>query len=917
MARLRTLGGLAIESSVSTPGLTGRRPLALLAILAAGDPMSRDKIIALLWPERDTERGRNVLNQTLFGIRRALGADVVVGRNDLRLDLNVLESDRAELEGAMQRGDIDRVIQLYSGSFLDGFFLSGAAEFERWVEVERAGLKRRVIDAIRARAAARLIARDPGASAEDWRRLLAIEPFDEAAAVSLIRALIAAGDRLGAMQFARDHEARVRSELDEEPSPAVIETLAELRRSPDPRRSPPRILAPDAVAGPPASAPAREPIREPPASVSGYWLQRRRAAIATALLIAVAVLALAEGARLLSSPRHALASYPSTASPTDIAVFPFRVRGSDSLSYMSGATLELLSRDLDEAGAIRAIDPRRISRATHDSSPVDLHTAAAIARSLDAQRFVLGEVFGADSLSLTATVYDAATEARLGRASVTQSRLAPMFAIDALAEGLAASQAPHEDRRIVATAARTTGSVEAFKAFMRGDEHYREGRYAESLEDFEEAVRADSMFALAYYRLAMAADWASRMPLVLPAAERAAALSSRLGEHDRLMVLAHLAWREARTDDAEQLYRTVLRAHPDDAEAWYQLGELLFHENHLRGRSFTESKDAFRHLLELEPLDQGAITHLGRIAARQRDRSLLDSLIQRGAPVLPVTDSRELRALRAFTNGTPGEQRTIIDEYASVDLAGVPNAVWRVAVFSGDIEGADRLLQPALAENAPLSIQVDARDQRVWLDAARGRFDQVADDLNWLALREGAAGDARRVDESFLILLPFTQIAASAGERIRASLDSARRGLTGVPASYSTCLSALISARMSDSLRAASAVVRLGGDTARAPNDFELRKMAASCARGVRARLALAAADSATALRELLADRQYYPVDEPHEPVDRFLLAELLLRSGHPSEAAGWYASIADHGMEELALRPLAAERLAEIARRR
>ena len=76
-----------------------------------------------------------------------------------------------------------------------------------------------------------------------------------------------------------------------------------------------------------------------------------------------------------------------------------------------------------------------------------------------------------------------------------------------------------------------------------------------ALEDFETSVRADTAFALAYYRLAVAADWASQMPLVLPAAQHAARLTDRLGQHDKMLVVAHLAWREQRIDDAERCAR--------------------------------------------------------------------------------------------------------------------------------------------------------------------------------------------------------------------------------------------------------------------------------------------------------------------------------------------------------------------------
>ena len=57
----------------------------------------------------------------------------------LRLNPDRVWSDVREFETARQAGDLERAVELYGGPFLDGFFLTDAQEFERWVENERAG----------------------------------------------------------------------------------------------------------------------------------------------------------------------------------------------------------------------------------------------------------------------------------------------------------------------------------------------------------------------------------------------------------------------------------------------------------------------------------------------------------------------------------------------------------------------------------------------------------------------------------------------------------------------------------------------------------------------------------------------------------------------------------------------------------
>jgi transposase len=69
MLLLQTLGGLAIASDTgeTDPRPLQKKPLALLALLsrAHAHGMSRDRVMSLLWPEADSERGRQVLPRTL------------------------------------------------------------------------------------------------------------------------------------------------------------------------------------------------------------------------------------------------------------------------------------------------------------------------------------------------------------------------------------------------------------------------------------------------------------------------------------------------------------------------------------------------------------------------------------------------------------------------------------------------------------------------------------------------------------------------------------------------------------------------------------------------------------------------------------------------------------------------------------
>jgi serine/threonine-protein kinase len=233
MLRLHTLGGLTLSrgSENLTGALTQRRRLAILALLAvAGESgMSRDKLLAYLWPESDAERARHVLNQLLYAQRRQAGSpSLFAGQKTLRLDPAVIRTDVAEFGRALAAGDLAAAAELYHGPFLDGFHLKDAPEFDRWADEQRARLARQVLAACTTLADNAAASGDARRAAEWWRRASALDPYDGSTAVGLIRTLADSGDRAGALVAARRHEELLRRDLGLAPDRVFTETVARL-----------------------------------------------------------------------------------------------------------------------------------------------------------------------------------------------------------------------------------------------------------------------------------------------------------------------------------------------------------------------------------------------------------------------------------------------------------------------------------------------------------------------------------------------------------------------------------------------------------------------------------------------------------------------------------------------------------------
>ena len=239
MLSLRLFGGLSLSGPEGpiTGRASQRRRQGVLAILAVarGKPVSRDKIIALLWSDADSERARHLLADSLYVLRESLGDDAIIASSDdLSLNAERVRSDTMDFDDALDAGQRRRAVDMYAagGPFMDGVHLSDAPEFERWVDGTRAQFAaryRRTLEELAREAAA---AGDHAKAIDWWRMLAAQDPLSSRVALGLMRAFADAGDPAGALQFAQVHEALIRAELEAPPDPSIGAFVAQLRAAP-------------------------------------------------------------------------------------------------------------------------------------------------------------------------------------------------------------------------------------------------------------------------------------------------------------------------------------------------------------------------------------------------------------------------------------------------------------------------------------------------------------------------------------------------------------------------------------------------------------------------------------------------------------------------------------------------------------
>ncbi len=367
-----------------------------------------------------------------------------------------------------------------------------------------------------------------------------------------------------------------------------------------------------------------------------------------------------------------------------IAILPFTVRGSPAFEYLGEGLVDLLSTKLDGAGELRTVDPHAVLGYLTERTEVapTLAQARALSEHFRAGLYVVGEVVEAGGrLHVSASLYRHGESRPISQANVEGAAEELFTLVDGLAAELVTEQVSGPGAQFSRLAAVTTESLEALKLYLQAENQLRSGRFNDSVDTFLETVEIDPEFALAWYRLSVAAEWSIRADLVESSAQRAVELSDRLSAHHQRLLTARVVSRQGRPEESERLFRSILGTHPDDVEAWSQLAEIQSHYSHITGRSLAESREAWERTLELEPDLALAMWHLVRVEAVEGRLEALDELVERLLELTPEAERmHELNAIRAFVGGSVEQQEAVLVAIENLPDNVVTLIAWNLAL---------------------------------------------------------------------------------------------------------------------------------------------------------------------------------------------------------------------------------------------
>jgi TolB-like protein len=658
------------------------------------------------------------------------------------------------------------------------------------------------------------------------------------------------------------------------------------------------------------------------------WPVGFAAGVGTALLLWAGWWALAPDSGQGTSPGDTLSG--GTLDDQVLAVLPFAVQGGPDVQYLGDGMVGLLSTKLDGAGDLRTVDSQTILRIAdrEEYAPGEPGSAVNVASVFGAGLYVVGEIVeAAGRMQVSATLHRADADAPLAEATIDGSVDEVFGIVDELTARLLSGIRGGPAARVQRIATVTTASVPALKAFLEGEEHFRRAQFGAGVESFRRATEADTLFALAYYRLSLAAEWSFANKLSLDAAERAVALSDRLSARDRRVLDAYLTRRRGDNDAAASKYRSILGTYPDEMEAWLDLSEILFHANPLAGKSFTESRESLTRVLEFDPNHATALIHLARVSAYEADSAAVDSLTQRFIDLAPEAGRNlELSVVRALGMRDSAAVAEVTERFSATEDAAVALATWAAGVFAYH-------MPTALAASEELTAPHRSPEARRYgyallahLATSQGLPDQAE---GWLAelaqLSPGMATEYRSV----LALLPFELAPRERLRQLKSDLerlDPASVETSDNPSIIFTAndplhdvfrayLLGLVSAQLGDAADAERYAEQLDGTPAQ-PTDGTLPQDLALSVRADVARLDGRPEDALALLEGARLATWYAQTSNStlfSQVRERFVRAELLAEVGRINEARRWYETIGQLSVFDLPYRIEADRRLAEM----
>jgi serine/threonine protein kinase len=366
---------------------------------------------------------------------------------------------------------------------------------------------------------------------------------------------------------------------------------------------------------------------------------------------------------------------PSTSKKTtavvaeSLAILPFHnASGDPSLDWLGSSLEEMLTTDVGQSSSLRTVSPNRLYQVLSDlhvapASVLDPANVRRLAEFSNADMVVWGQYakFG-DQIRIDATLQDFKHERSTTLKAEASNQNDVLAAIDRLSQSIRESLklSPELIKELQGQSFKPSSkSLDALRFYNDGTALTRQGNNQGALAHFQDSVKADPEFALAYARLGQTYANLGYDNEAEQAARHAMDLSGNLPAREKYLISANYARVLNDNTKAIEAYENLVKVSPDDGDLLFDLAGLYSSTS-----TFDKARALYRKLLDRDPKNVEVLLALGRLEIRSDNAAASLDYLNRALTLAIQLDNQEERAAVLNAMGVAYKNLNKFDEAA-------------------------------------------------------------------------------------------------------------------------------------------------------------------------------------------------------------------------------------------------------------
>ncbi len=335
--------------------------------------------------------------------------------------------------------------------------------------------------------------------------------------------------------------------------------------------------------------------------------------------------------------------------PISLAILPFRNASTDpSIDWIGSSLANILSTDVGQSAHLHTVSSDRLFQILKDlrvpaNADFDPDTLRKLAEFSNADILVWGRYakFG-DHIRIDATLQDLKRDRRVPLTIDSPSEKEFPKTMDQFAELIRTNLAVSSDvlKELKSSSFQPSSqSVAALRDYNQGLQLRRDGKNLEALKAFQDAIKEDPQFAMAFSRLAETDAALGYDSDAEQASRKALDLSQQLPQAERYLIQANHARIMKDNAKAIEAYENLAKSAPDNTDVEYALANLYSDKG-----DFDNARGQLTKMLHADPKNIGALLAMGELEVRAGKPQAALEPLNRALSLSVEVDNQEEKA---------------------------------------------------------------------------------------------------------------------------------------------------------------------------------------------------------------------------------------------------------------------------------